>query len=81
MDDEESEDLPRRSVIRSINSFREDSLPNMNPYQKETEEKSPAVATVWMRVKLLAIFSTCGFCNAIKNTFSGPSLQILELRV
>lgn len=42
----------RRSLIKSPNSFREVSLPNMNPYQKLTAEKSPAVATVWMSVNL-----------------------------
>lgn len=48
------------SSILLPSSFLADSLPNMNPYQKETAEKTPAADTVCISVRVFAILiSNC----------------------
>lgn len=48
---------PRRSSsIKPPSSFLADSLPNMNPYQHETAENTPEIATVWINENDFCIF-------------------------
>lgn len=75
------------SSILLPSSFLADSLPNMNPYQKETAEKTPAADMACASVRVFAIlvfqpvrpFQSCCIKMPTEGQLVSPSPNISNL--